>query len=145
MTARATVRLVPLLVLAACTAPAVSRTDAPSPAQTPAQAPAPAPTPTPAPVLAPVLAPVPAGTAADSPASGVPPAVDPRVHAIVDGASAARIEADIRRVADFGTRHTMSDTVSATRGIGAARRWLRQELEAISGACGRCLEVGYVE
>ncbi len=55
--------------------------------------------------------------------------------------SADRIEADIRTLAGFGTRHTLSDTVSATRGIGAARRWYRAELEAISEACGGCLEI----
>jgi hypothetical protein len=38
----------------------------------------------------------------------------------------------------------MSDTLSATRGIGAARRWLHAEMEGISRACGGCLEVGYV-
>ncbi len=31
----------------------------------------------------------------------------------------------------FGTRHTMSDAVSDTRGIGAARRWIRDELASI--------------
>jgi hypothetical protein len=36
----------------------------------------------------------------------------------------------------FGTRHTMSDTVSDTRGIGAARRWIKSELERC-GAGGR--------
>ena len=36
--------------------------------------------------------------------------------------SAQRIEKDIRTLADFGTRHTLSDTVSHVRGIGAARR-----------------------
>lgn len=45
---------------------------------------------------------------------------------------AARIEHDIRRLADFGTRSTLSDTKSKTRGIGAARRWLRDEMESIS-------------
>jgi Zn-dependent M28 family amino/carboxypeptidase len=31
--------------------------------------------------------------------------------------------------------------VSETRGIGAARRWIRREFEAVSAACGGCLEV----
>ena len=43
----------------------------------------------------------------------------------------------------FGTRHTLSDTLSPTRGIGAARRWIKSELDAISGTCGGCLEVSY--
>ena len=32
----------------------------------------------------------------------------------------------------FGTRHTWSDTVSQTRGIGAARRWAMQKMQQIS-------------
>ena len=72
-----------------------------------------------------------------------PPARDLRIHAIIDSVSADRIEADIRRLVGFGTRHTLSDTVSATRGIGAARRWIHAEFERISAACGGCLDVEY--
>ena len=71
----------------------------------------------------------------------VPPASVPLLHEIASGASAARVEADIRTLAGFGTRHTLSDTVSSTRGIGAARRWYRAQLEAISADCGGCLEI----
>ena len=71
----------------------------------------------------------------------VPPAEVPRLYAIAAAVSADRIEANIRTLAGFGTRHTLSDTTSDTRGIGAARRWLRAEFEAISAACGGCLEV----
>lgn len=46
--------------------------------------------------------------------------------------SAQRIESDVRKLAGFGTRNTLSDTRSKTRGIGAARRWLKEELEHIS-------------
>src|SRR5262249_46573823 len=41
----------------------------------------------------------------------------------------------------FGTRHTASDTTSDTRGIGAARRWVKSQFEAISRDCGGCIEV----
>ena len=34
-----------------------------------------------------------------------------------------RMRADIEALVGFGTRHTMSETASDTRGIGAARRW----------------------
>ncbi len=71
-----------------------------------------------------------------------PPPHDPRIHAIVDSVSATRIEADIRELAGFGTRHTRSDTTSDTRGIGAARRWIESEFRQISADCGGCLEVG---
>ena len=66
-----------------------------------------------------------------------------RLHDIVADVSAERIEKDIRKLVGFGTRHTLSDTKSDTRGIGAARRWIKQEFEKISAACGNCLEVYY--
>lgn len=72
-----------------------------------------------------------------------PPTADPRVRAIVAAVSAQRLQADLTKLVGFGTRHTASDTVSVTRGIGAARRWIRSEFERISAACGGCLEVSY--
>lgn len=66
------------------------------------------------------------------------------LYAIAKAPSPDRIEADIRTLAGFGTRHTLSDTVSETRGIGAARRWIKAEFERISAACGGCLEVYYL-
>lgn len=72
-----------------------------------------------------------------------PPAIDTRIYEIVENVSAERIEADIRTLANFGTRNTFSDTVSNTRGIGAARRWIKAEFEKISAECGGCLEVFY--
>jgi Zn-dependent M28 family amino/carboxypeptidase len=47
----------------------------------------------------------------------------------------------ISRLVAFGTRHTLSDTTSETRGIGAARRWAKGRFEAISGQCGGCLAI----
>ncbi len=66
------------------------------------------------------------------------------LHKIGIAPSAERIERDIQTLVDFGTRHTLSDTVSSTRGIGAARRWIKAEFERISADCGGCLEVFYV-
>lgn len=71
--------------------------------------------------------------------------VDQRMYDIVQASSAERIESDIRTLAAFGTRNTFSDTLSTTRGIGAARRWIKSEFEAISAACGGCLEVSFVK
>lgn len=62
---------------------------------------------------------------------------------IATAPSAEHIEKDIRTLVNFGTRHTLSDTVSKTRGIGAARRWIKSEFEVISNACNNCLEVTY--
>lgn len=70
-----------------------------------------------------------------------PPATQALLHDIGAAPSPARIEADIRKLVSFGTRHTLSDTTSDTRGIGAARRWIHAEFERISAQCGGCLEV----
>ena len=66
-----------------------------------------------------------------------------KLHDINQAVSAANIEKDIKKLVSFGTRHTLSETESDTRGIGAARRWIKAEFEAISKACGDCLEVYY--
>ncbi len=73
-----------------------------------------------------------------------PPTSDQRIYDIISACSSERIESDIRTLAGFGTRHTLSDTVSQTRGIGAARRWIKAEFENISAACDGCLEVSYL-
>jgi hypothetical protein len=75
--------------------------------------------------------------------ASAPPATDNRLYDIDEAVSANRIEADIRTLAGFGTRNTLSDTVSDVRGIGAARRWIKAEFEAISKDCGSCLEVSF--
>jgi hypothetical protein len=76
-------------------------------------------------------------------AQQVPPQVDLRHYDIISAVSAERIEKDIRILAGFGTRNTFSDTVSNTRGIGAARRWIKNEFDRVSKSCGNCLEVFY--
>lgn len=77
---------------------------------------------------------------ADTPShAGTAPLYD-----IAGDVSAQRIEQDITTLVNFGTRHTLSETQSDTRGIGAARRWIKQEFEAISENCGGCLEVMFV-
>lgn len=68
---------------------------------------------------------------------------DPKIYDIINTISSERIEKDITKLANFGTRHTLSDTVSNTRGIGAARRWIKKEFEQISSDCNNCLEVFY--
>ena len=65
------------------------------------------------------------------------------LYDIIDNTSSKRLENDIRKLADFGTRHTLSDTLSETRGIGAARRWIKSQFETISNECSNCLEVFY--
>jgi len=65
------------------------------------------------------------------------------LYDIIENTSAAKLEKNIRLLANFGTRHTLSDTLSETRGIGAARRWIKSEFESISKNCGNCLDVFY--
>jgi len=73
-----------------------------------------------------------------------PPSEVQDIYSIAIEPSAERIQADIQTLVDFGTRHTLSETQSDTRGIGAARRWIFAEFEKISADCGGCLEVIYV-
>jgi hypothetical protein len=68
---------------------------------------------------------------------------DPQIAQLVANVSADSARAYLTRLVGFGTRHTMSDTVSATRGIGAARRYIYETFQRFSRACGGCLEVYY--
>ena len=63
------------------------------------------------------------------------------IYSIIKKIDSERIKNDIDVLANFGTRHTLSDTISNTRGIGAARRWIKDEFVKISNECGGCLEV----
>ena len=64
-------------------------------------------------------------------------------YTIINEVSEERIKADITTLANFGTRHTLSDTLSKSRGIGAARRWIFNEFQEIAKACEGCIEVSY--
>jgi len=68
---------------------------------------------------------------------------DTRIYDIINAVSADRIKNDVKKLADFGTRHTLSDTISQTRGIGAARRWIKDQFDATSANCNGCLDVFY--
>lgn len=58
-----------------------------------------------------------------------PEAKNEQVERIVAAISAERIDANIRKLVGFKTRHTLSATDSDSVGIGAARRWIKSELE----------------
>ena len=64
-------------------------------------------------------------------------------YQIIESVSADRIEQSINKLVSFGTRHTLSDTISNKTGIGAARRWIKKSFEEISSECNNCLEVFY--
>ena len=73
----------------------------------------------------------------------VPASYSQDIYQIISDISAVEIEKTITQLAVFGTRNTMSDTVSETRGIGAARRWIKTSFDNISSSCRNCLNVSY--
>ena len=70
-------------------------------------------------------------------------AKDAKIAAAFADVTPARLRTMDSVLVSFGTRHTMSDTLSSTRGIGAARRWIHAQLSSYSKDCGGCLRVEY--
>jgi Zn-dependent M28 family amino/carboxypeptidase len=68
-------------------------------------------------------------------------AVHPQLSAIAKAVSPQSLHEIDAKLVGFGTRSTLSDTKSDTRGIGAARRWVKSRFEGISKDCGGCLEI----
>ncbi len=66
---------------------------------------------------------------------------NPQIEKIVNEISASNIEAITRKLVGFGTRHTLSDQEHPTRGIGAAWRWIKAEMERYSRESGGRLVV----
>jgi hypothetical protein len=54
---------------------------------------------------------------------------DPEIKKMVSEVSSEDMEATVKKLVSFGTRHTLSDTKSSTRGIGAAQRWVKSEFD----------------
>lgn len=54
---------------------------------------------------------------------------DPEIKKMVSEVKSENMEATVRKLVSFGTRHTLSDTKSNTRGIGAAQRWVKSEFD----------------
>lgn len=84
-----------------------------------------------------------------SPESPPPATASPIVRSALAAISAEVSEASLRgyieKMVSFGTRHTLSDQTSDTRGIGAARRWVESEFRRMSADCGGCLDVVTVQ
>ena len=78
-------------------------------------------------------------------ASQTPPDTNPEVSKIVSEVSAARLRQTVETLVRFGTRHTLSDTVSTTRGIGAARRWIFAQFEQAAARSGGRMSVAFDE
>lgn len=70
---------------------------------------------------------------------------NPDIEKIVKQISATRIEATIRKLVSFETRNSLSDTVSDRKGVGAARRWIKSELERCATENGGRMKVEFDE
>ncbi len=57
----------------------------------------------------------------------------PKAQEVIRRIDVATTRHIVTNLCSFGTRHTLSDTTSPTRGIGAARNWLKHELETYEG------------
>ncbi len=68
-------------------------------------------------------------------------AEQPLLHEIALGPDPKELQATIQSLVGFGTRHSLSDTASTKRGIGASRRWVQTRFEQIGRDCGGCLSV----
>jgi len=68
---------------------------------------------------------------------------DAKIEQMVDEVSSKNIEAIVRKLVSFKTRHTLSDTTSKTEGIGAARNWIKGEMEQYAKASGGRMHVEF--
>ncbi|PWK48329.1 M20/M25/M40 family metallo-hydrolase [Actinoplanes xinjiangensis] len=75
-----------------------------------------------------------AGVAVPAPARATAP--DRELRRILKEIDPVRIEAIVRRLVSFGTRHTLSSQDDPVRGIGAARDWILAELQRHAAASG---------
>ena len=69
--------------------------------------------------------------------------VDRRINAVMREVDPRRIREYDSSLVSFGTRNLYSDTTSATRGTGAARRWIHAQFRRFSADCGGCLRVEF--
>jgi hypothetical protein len=68
---------------------------------------------------------------------------DPAIKQMVDEVSSKNIEAIVRKLVSFKTRNTLSDTTSKTEGIGAARNWIKSEMEKYAAASNGRMKVEF--
>lgn len=71
----------------------------------------------------------------------VAPQPDPAIRQMVEEISAQNLEAVVRKLASFETRHSLSTQTSKTKGIGAARNWVEDEFKKYAQASGGRLQV----
>ncbi len=84
-------------------------------------------------------------TQAEPPRVAADPHVDPHIAEAIQQISADHIRQTIEKLVSFQNRSTISaqddDSIKAGKGIGAAREWIKAELERYSKNCGGCLKV----
>ena len=61
---------------------------------------------------------------------------DNEIAKMINEISAENIEANVNKLVSFGTRHTLSETESDERGVGAARRWVKSQFELYAQESG---------
>jgi hypothetical protein len=62
--------------------------------------------------------------------------LNPQIEKIVSEISPTNIETIMRKLVSFGTRHTLSSQDDPARGVGAAWRWIKEEMERYSRESG---------
>jgi hypothetical protein len=65
-----------------------------------------------------------------------PQSPDRELRDMLREVDSGRIESIVRRLVDFGTRHTLSVQDDPVRGIGAARDWIFDQLSAVAATTG---------
>ena len=73
--------------------------------------------------------------------NALPPQIDPEIALMVSEVSKDSLQLTVEKLVSFGTRHSLSDTLSDKRGIGAARRWVKAEMERYGQASNGRMEV----
>ncbi len=73
--------------------------------------------------------------------AGAEAAEHPLLREISAAPDPAELQTTVETLVGFGTRHSLSDTRSAKRGIGAARRWVQSRFTEIAHGCGGCLAI----
>ena len=66
---------------------------------------------------------------------------DAELRALLRDLDQRRIEATVRKLVGFGTRHTLSPQDDPARGIGAARDWILAEMQRYAAASGGRMKV----
>lgn len=69
------------------------------------------------------------------------PEIFQKIQSLTAQVSTERLQANIEKLVSFHNRNTFSDTVSDSKGIGAARRWLLSEFQKINRENGGGMKV----